>query len=181
MDAPRLIDSLDRFATVLPAAVAGISPEDARWKPPDGAWSILEIVCHLHDEEIRDFRTRVRLTLEDPPRDWPPIDPEAWARDEKYNERDLAEMTAKWVAERRASIAWLRSLKSPDWSRSRSHPSAGTLHAGDLLTSWAAHDALHLRQIAKRMFQLAEPTAASLARATRENGAPDGGDSRRPR
>ena len=26
----------------------------------------------------------------------------------------------------------------------------------DLLTSWAAHDALHLRQIAKRLFQLAE-------------------------
>jgi hypothetical protein len=162
MDALHLIDSLERFASVLPAAVAGTSAEDARWTPPDGAWSILEIVCHLHDEEIRDFRTRLRLTLEEPTQDWPPIDPEAWARDEKYNERDLAEMAQRWLAERRASISWLRSLRNLDWSKSRTHPAAGTIHAGDLLTSWAAHDALHLRQIAKRMFQLAERDGAEF-------------------
>jgi len=37
-------------------------------------------VNHLVDEEEGDFRLRLRSTLEDPARDWPPIDPEGWAR-----------------------------------------------------------------------------------------------------
>src|SRR5687768_1738011 len=121
MEAPRLIAALDAFAGILPAAVAAVTPDDARWKPPDGAWSILEIVCHLLDEEVRDFRTRLRLTLDHPAQDWPPIDPEAWARDEHYNDRDLQVVTQQWLAERRASVAWLRSLQNPDWSRARHH------------------------------------------------------------
>jgi hypothetical protein len=156
MDASRLISSLDWFGGVLPAVVEGVDADDARWKPADGAWSILEVVGHLLDEEVRDFRTRVRLTLEDPLQDWPKIDPEGWAVSERYNDRDLADVATKWTAERLASVQWLRGLTNVDWSKSNPHPQAGQLSAGDLLTAWAAHDALHLRQIAKRMFQLAE-------------------------
>ena len=36
----------------------------------------------------------------------------------------------------------------------RSGPKIGPIRAGDLLASWAAHDMLHLRQIAKRKFEL---------------------------
>ncbi|MCH8165404.1 MAG: DinB family protein [Planctomycetes bacterium] len=62
MNLKRLIDSLERFAEILPAVVRGVTTEDARWKPADGAWSILEIVTHLADEEVEDFRTRVERT-----------------------------------------------------------------------------------------------------------------------
>jgi hypothetical protein len=156
MEASRLIRSLDWFGGVLPGVVAGVADDDARWKPADGAWSILEIIGHLLDEEVRDFRTRVRLTLEDPMQDWPKIDPEGWAVAERYNDRDLDDVAQKWIAERRTSVLWLRGMTNVDWSRSHPHPKAGQLSAGDLLTAWAAHDALHLRQIAKRLFQLAE-------------------------
>ena len=37
-----------------------------------------------------------------------------------------------------------------DWAVAKTHPK-GDLSAGDLLASWAAHDLLHLRQIAKRL------------------------------
>ena len=56
----KLIESLERFAQMLPAVVHGVAPDNARWKPPDGAWSILEIVCHLADEEELDFRPASR-------------------------------------------------------------------------------------------------------------------------
>ncbi|MBK7403801.1 MAG: hypothetical protein IPJ41_04000 [Phycisphaerales bacterium] len=51
------------------------------------------------------------------------------------------------------------SLAKVDWNRAYHHPKLGSLRAGDLLAAWAAHDALHLRQIAKRMHELASHDA----------------------
>src|SRR5690606_10869240 len=115
---------------------------------------ILEVICHLADEEADDFRARTRLTLEDPAREWPKIDPEGWARDRNYNERDLSAELDRFAAARAESLAWLRSLHEPDWQSTHEHP-RGNLTAGDLMASWAAHDALHLRQIARRLHELA--------------------------
>jgi hypothetical protein len=156
MNATSLIGSLDRFAGMLPVVLYDVSDADARWKPPDNAWSILEVVAHLADEEADDFRGRLRLTFESPQADWPPIDPEGWALQRRYNEGDLAEQLQRFDAERRQSLDWLRSLVNPDWSIAHITPRHGPIHAGDLLASWAAHDMLHLRQIAKRLFQLTQ-------------------------
>ena len=156
MDHKKLIAALERFGAVLPAVVHDLPDEDARWRPADAAWSILEVVGHLADEEVEDFRTRLRLTLHEPASEWPPIDPPRWARERRYNDAQLSEVTQRFVRERIASIKWLRELRDPNWSSVATHPTAGPIHAGDLLAAWAAHDALHLRQIAKRMFQLAQ-------------------------
>jgi hypothetical protein len=155
MNVPRLISMLERFGHTLPVLVADLPDDDARWKPADGAWSILEIVCHLADEEVSDFRTRLRLTLESPETQWPPIDPPAWAIERRYNKQDLAVTTERFVRERQASGQWLRSLSAFDGDIAHVHPKFGAISAGQLLASWVAHDALHLRQIAKRLHQLA--------------------------
>ena len=155
MQSEALIRRLEPFSGALGALLSGVTPDEARFRPASGAWSIVEIVNHLVDEEVDDFRARVRSTLEDPSREWPPIDPEGWARDRRYQDRELAASLARFAEERRASVAWLRSLRSPDWTRAAVHPKVGSMHAGMLLASWAAHDALHLRQIAKRLYELA--------------------------
>ena len=156
MNTANLIESLERFGRSLPTVVERVSATDAKWKPADGAWSILEIVTHLCDEEVEDFRTRVRMILENPKKDWPEIHPSQWAIDRKYNEGDLRKVVDRFVRERTASIGWLKSLNDPDWSIARANPKFRLIRAGDLLTSWAAHDALHLRQIAKRLYQIAQ-------------------------
>lgn len=163
MNTEKLIASLERFGRVLPVVVRDVSPEDARWKPADGAWSILEIVRHLLDEEVEDFRTRVRLTLEKPAEDWPGIHPAQWAVQRRYNDGELNDAVAKFVAERDASVKWLRGLKNPDWSSTHAHPKFGSMRAGDLLAAWAAHDSLHLRQIAKRLHQMAARDAEGFS------------------
>ena len=114
-----LVDGLDRFATVLPAVVAGIAPDDSRWRPPSGAWSILEIVRHLVDEESLDFRRRVELTLGGTGETWPPIDPEGWATERRYNEGSLDDAVAAFVAARGESVSWLRGLADPAWTGKR--------------------------------------------------------------
>ena len=151
----RLIRSLEGTGRAIPSLIAAVSDEDARWKPADGAWSILEIVSHLADEEVDDFRARVRSTLDNPQTEWLPIDPEGWAREKDYNAGDLGETVARFCRERNASLEWLRGLNQPDWSHAYQHPKFGPISAGDLLGSWIAHDCLHVRQLAKRLRQLA--------------------------
>jgi hypothetical protein len=166
MDAVKLVDSMERFGTILPVVVKGISLDEARWKPSAEDWSILEIIRHLGDEEVDDFRTRLRLTLEDPEQDWPRIAPEEWAVQRKYNEANFDEAVERFVNERAASIKWLRSLvgdRDVDWTIAHHHPRIGPIHAGDLLAAWAAHDCLHLRQISKRLYQLAQRDAGAFS------------------
>jgi len=142
-----------------------VSVEQSRWRPAAEKWSLLEILCHLGDEEREDFRQRVRLTLEDPSVDWPPIAPQGWVNVRSYNERDLAGALADFERERVASLDWLRGLEAPSWENARRHPVAGSLRAGDLLASWVAHDLLHMRQIVSTRLAYLNEKAAPYSTA----------------
>lgn len=150
-----MIDRMAVFPRSLSVLLQGLPDAEAQRKPPSGAWSIVEIVNHLADEESEDFRTRVRLTLEDPSKPWPGIDPEGVVVERRHNEKPLAASLERFAMERAASVEWLRRLDAPDWSMTYTHPQLGELRAGDLMLSWCAHDVLHLRQIAKRVYELA--------------------------
>lgn len=148
MDPAILIQTLDRSGRVLSGFFTSLSPEEARWKPAPGTWSMLEVLNHLIDEERDDFRKRIDLTLRDPAEPWPPIDPEGWARERSYNTRDIEASAIAFREERAASVDWLLALEQPAWANEHRHPKLGGLRAGDLLASWAAHDVLHTRQLA---------------------------------
>ena len=161
MNSVKLVDSMERFGATLPVLVKNVAIDDARWKPSEQDWSILEIMRHLGDEEVEDFRTRLRLTLESPEQEWPRIDPTGWAVQRKYNDANFDEAVQRFVSERAVSVKWLRSLCAdhqgePNWNIAHHHPKIGPIRAGDLLAAWAAHDSLHLRQISKRLFQLTQ-------------------------
>lgn len=155
MNTDRLIKRMEFFPQVIKALTLGLNEDEAYWQPEGGGWSIIEIVSHLIDEETMDFRTRLGATLTDPDQAWDPIDPDTWAREGNYQERDLSAVVSLFANERAESVRWLRSDENADWSRTHEHPKMGTISAGDLLASWAAHDALHLRQIARRLYEIA--------------------------
>ena len=148
MTAAELSENLSRNGTSIVSLLTGISEEQATWRPAPEKWSLLEIVNHLCDEERDDFRRRVALTLEDPSLAWPPIDPEGWVKKRRYGDKDFTKSLKDFEEERVRSLAWLKSLDGPEWSRAYEHPIIGRLRAGDLLAAWAAHDLLHIRQIA---------------------------------
>lgn len=165
MNANALIDRLTVLPAAVPSMLAALRDPEIRWKPQNGAWSILEIVAHLADEEVDDFRMRLRLTLESPTRDWPPIDPEGWAVTRRYNDLDPAQVLDRFIRERKASLTWLRGLSDVDWNQAHTHPKFGSMRAGELLVAWVAHDALHLRQIAKRLYELTAVDAPEFSPA----------------
>jgi hypothetical protein len=135
-----VIDRLSVNATVIASLFRGVSELQVRWKPDAEAWSLLEVINHLYDEEREDFRQRLDLTLHKPGAPWPPIHPSAWVTERGYNERDPQTSLD-------ACLVWLRTLQNPDWQRSEISPWSGVTHAGDLLGSWLAHDHLHIRQM----------------------------------
>lgn len=134
-------------ADVFSALVRGMSREQAIWKPAHQKWSVVEVVNHLADEEVEDFRRRVDYTLNAPDREWPPIDPEGWVVSRDYASRSLAESLERFLKERRVSTEWLESLAARDWNCTHVHPKFGPIRAGDLLASWLEHDFIHIRQI----------------------------------
>jgi hypothetical protein len=159
MNPKNIFPQLARNAETIRHMVAGISDEQARWKPTEQDWSILEVINHLYDEEREDFRTRVDYVLHRPGEDPPGIDPQGWVTARGYNQRNLAESLDNFLAERRQSIAWLESLAAPDWENAYTHPAGFKLRAGDLLASWLAHDFLHLRQLVELHYAWAKRSA----------------------
>ena len=162
MNLTRLIDHLAKFPAAVRAVTADVDPEEAQWRPPDGAWSISEIVGHLGDEEEFDFPFRLQLTLSDPTAPWTSIDPEGVVADRNHRMSDLSSLVDIFAAARRESIAWLYGVSQPNWNNCYQHPQIGPLRAGDLVVAWAAHDQLHLRQIAKRKYQLIQRDAGEF-------------------
>lgn len=128
------------------ALVQGVSEEESRWKLNAASWSILETVNHLYDEEIEDFRVKLDIILHRPDEPWPPIDPEGWVIERKYNERKLEESLKNFLDERKSSLKWLGSLEKPDWNSTYTSP-FGLMSAGDMFSSWVTHDHLHMRQL----------------------------------
>lgn len=128
------------------ALARGIPEDQAIWKPTETTWSILEVVCHLADEEEFDFPVRLKMILEGSEKAWPAINPLAWVEEHEYSKANLYETLNRYVKTRNQSLEWLDSLETPEWTRVGQSP-VGEMVAGDLLASWAAHDLLHLRQM----------------------------------
>lgn len=147
MNPENSVARLSANAETIASLARNVSGAQARWKPSPDEWSILEVICHLHDEEREDFRQRVDFTLHRPREPWPPIGPVGWVTTRGYNQRELPAMLDSFLSERRESLAWLESLATPDWSIAREHPAAGRMTAGDVLGAWVAHDHLHIRQL----------------------------------
>ena len=162
MNYEKMVKSLTDFPAILQASVIGLADDQVRWKPSSGNWSILEVVRHLGDEEVDDFRTRVMMTLKDPTKSWPPIDPEAWAEERYYNADNFDEALSRFVNERHHSTELLNQLNEPDWNNTYVHPNLGEFRAGDIFASWCAHDYLHLRQITKRRFEMIQFDAGNF-------------------
>ncbi|MEO8085829.1 MAG: DinB family protein [Bacteroidota bacterium] len=149
----QIISKLELNKDVFKSMFSGLSMEEILWKPLPEKWCLLEIVCHLYDEEREDFRARTKHALEIPEQAMPKIDPQGWVTQRKYLERDFDEMVTLFLNERDQSVKWLQSLQSPLWKNIYHHPTAGELSAEMFLSNWLAHDLLHFRQITYTKYQ----------------------------
>ena len=163
MNSSYIIQNLSRNQAVFHELLHDLTPIETSWKPAPDKWSLLEIVCHLYDEEREDFRARVDHVLTTPSKPLPPSDPVGWVTARKYSERNYNEMLTLFIEERKQSVKWLSSLQSPAWDNAYDHPRMGKLTAEMFLVNWHAHDLLHMRQIiAVKHMYLSQLTSETL-------------------
>jgi len=124
-----------------------------RWKPDPSSWSLLEIICHLYDEEREDFRTRVLNALLTPENHPPSIDPVGWITARQYADQNYGQKVKDFLSERTSSVAQLKSIKNPVWENVYVHPRIGPISAYRFLANWLAHDYHHIRQINRRLYE----------------------------
>ena len=149
-----IIEQLERNKAVFHDLLKHENKTVILWKQSPDKWNLLEIVCHLFDEERNDFRFRVQWVLEKPGQTPPPIDPIAWMTENNYSGQDYDNKLEAFINERKTSISWLRSLNlgHVNWDNSYEHSKLGVLTARFFLENWLAHDYLHIRQILKLKF-----------------------------
>ena len=147
MDHSFIIGNLEKNQTTFHGLLSDIQESEYLFRPAAGKWCLLEIVCHMYEEEIYDFGARVKHTLEKAVGDLQKIDPEGWVKSKGYVDWNYNETLDNFLNERKRSVKWLRSLKDPEWKNEYVHPKFGGMSAEFFLTNWLAHDYLHFRQI----------------------------------
>jgi hypothetical protein len=146
MEFKTLYQELQHSTEMIRALLSGITQEQAQVKPNPESWSILEVICHLYDEEREDFREHVEFILHRQNEEWHAIDPQAWVTERKYNEQDFTEMQERFFAERYHSLEWLMEMSNQNWDTLYTSQ-YGSTTAVEMFACWVAHDNLHLRQL----------------------------------
>ena len=160
IDISEIIRQLTDNAEAIRALVQTFSSEHAQWKPDPETWSLKEVMEHVYNEELLDFRKHLKEMLNDPPQPWGKFRREDYVPVEDYHQALVGFLT-----ERKASVVWLMALESPDWDAS-SKVSFGPARdervftAGDVLVLWVAHDFLHMRQMIELLYSWNEKQAS---------------------
>ena len=152
MNATPIIQELSRNREVFKTLLTGLTDQEYLWKPKPEKWCLLEIICHLYDEEREDFRARTKHLLENSKEPFISIDPTGWVLVREYIKQDFTYTLNKFLRERNQSVEWLQSLHSPKWDNTYFHPKLGKMTAKLFLSNWLAHDYIHIRQILKIKF-----------------------------
>jgi len=163
----RALELLNRSRQTLLEAVQGVTDVQARWKPPEERWTILEYVEHLavSDDALVDL---VRRSLKSPAQ--PETEEERRAREQKIRETpvprganrapeeikpagrfaSLEEAMAYFLAARERTIRYATTTQDDLRSHFVPHSVLGPLDAYQWLTGNARHaetHAGHIREI----------------------------------
>jgi hypothetical protein len=141
-----LVEALRTVPRDVANAVKGIREAEARYRPEEGAWCIKEIAGHLRDAaEVYHKRLYLMSTQTDPVLE--PYDPDAYARDHNYLERDLGEMLAGMEEHRARTVRLLTTLVNWNWARTGQHLEDGRMSIRQIVELMIDHEAGHLAEI----------------------------------
>ena len=157
MNLPKAISQLKTQSKAIAELGSGLSNTESQWMPDANSWSILGTLRHLVYEEIFDFRCYLGKILGVSEFSNPKLGPDQFKAEN--TKRSLDDLIGLFLAERERSILWLGSLYESNWDATIDFE-WGSLTAGDLLSSWLAHDLLHLRQLIEIRYALTSKRSA---------------------
>ena len=143
---------LSTTAGTLRSLIAGAPDAALDFREAPGAWTPLQVLCHVTDGEVTDWMPRLDLILSSgEARPFTPFDREAgftvyagWNAEQVLEEFDRL---------RTANLARLDAfnLQASDVQRTGVHPALGVVTVAQLLACWATHDLAHTAQISRSL------------------------------
>jgi hypothetical protein len=142
------LDVLAATAGELERAVSGLDDAVARRPEAPGKWSVVHVLQHLADSElVWAYRLRRVIAEERPPLRG--YDQDAWAERLGYAAVRVDEALELFRVVRASNLRLVRALGPGELARVGVHAERGEETVAQLVKLYAAHDLVHLRQIAR--------------------------------
>lgn len=140
---------LERTPAVLRAQLHGLPDPWLADNDGDGTWSPGQVVAHLVEAEHDLWIPRMRAIMGGEA--FPAFDREASIR--RWGSEPIDVLLDEFAHRRATSLNDFAAAKLTDahLTRSGKHPEFGTVTLSQLLSTWTAHDLIHLAQITKTM------------------------------
>jgi len=127
--------------------VKGISRKNLARSPAPGKWSVLEILCHLCDDEIA-IGWRMRLMITRPGAPIASFEQTDWVRDFKYGKWNVADTLNLFRELRKNNLQMLRLISKDKFDKAHGiHEERGKETLSFFVKLNAGHDLNHLMQI----------------------------------
>ncbi len=153
MDRADAVAQLAATHTQLAELVAGLTPEQLRWRPDENEWSAKEIVAHLRDA-ADIWGGRLFRTVEEDAPFLPGFDEGQLAHVRSYYYEYFGHALDAFAFSRERTLALLRSLDEAGWQRAAQHEEAGRLTLQEMVERMASHERDHLDQLRRTLAAL---------------------------
>ena len=145
---------LSRTPGIVRGLIEGAPAAALNFHERTGAWSPVEVLCHLADGEITDWVPRLELMLSgSQPARFEPFDREGGLG--RYAGWPAARLLDEFEQLRARNLARLDALRIVDADSERTavhpDPDLGTVTLTQLLACWAVHDLAHVAQITRSL------------------------------
>jgi DinB superfamily len=154
------LEVLAETPTTLRAAVAGLTRQQDATPERPGKWSVRQVVQHLADSDlVGAFRFRMVLAHDAP--ELPGYDQDVWAQRLGYQESEVSSALDEFLILRNATVRLLRRARPEDMLRVMRHAERGDEPLSYMIRTYAGHDLVHLRQIARIRQAIGAPAGSA--------------------
>ena len=151
-----IIDEYVRQASVLPAAIKGLSSAELNARPVSNTWSIRQIVMHLMDSDLIASDRMKRIIAEDNPT-LIGFDESAFAARLFYDQLDAVMAADVFAKNRLLTGDILYRLPVEAFSRAGTHNQRGRVTLGDLVKMYVQHLDHHMKFLKHKRQLLGKP------------------------
>jgi hypothetical protein len=157
MDLNTAYDTLARAPVAFRALLAGASPAALAYRERPDAWTAHEVLCHVTDGEVTDWRPRVATIAGDGDKRFTPFD--RVGGHQTYGRWPTGALLDEFERLRRDNLTYLAHLNLDKAALERTgiHPEFGSVTLEQLLSCWVVHDLAHISQIARIFVRHAGP------------------------